>query len=244
MLNQPTLNGMQHLKLFGMLQAFEEQRQQASYQGLGFDERLGLLIDRECSYRQNRRLQGLLRQAQLKQAACLEDVDYRGNRGLDKSQIAQLAGGDWLRQGHNLLLTGSTGVGKTYLACALGHHACRLGMSVRYVRLPRLLEELRISHGDGSYARKLKQLAKLQVLILDDWGLVPLQQAERNDLLEVLDDRSPLRSTVVTSQLPTNTWHDAIGEATLADAILDRLLHNSIKIELKGESLRKKPRKN
>lgn len=241
MLTQPTLEHLRALKLDGMAHALEEQRLLPACHDLAFEERLGLLVDRERSWRDSRRLERLLRAAKLKHAqACLEDVQYGVDRGLDKRLIATLANGDWIRQGQSVLLTGSTGVGKTWLACALGQHACRQGFPVLYQRVPRLVEMLRIAHADGSFGRILTQLARIDVLILDDWGMTPLDQAARHDLLEVIDDRTTGKSTLITSQLPIEHWHAWLNDPTLADAILDRLVHRSHRISLKGESLRRK----
>jgi DNA replication protein DnaC len=242
MLTQNTIETLRHLKLHGMRQALEEQRETPTTHALAFEERLGLLVDRERLHRQNGRYRGLLREARLKSSqACIEDIHYKSSRGLDKSQIASLADGAWIQRGQNLLLTGPTGSGKTWIACALAHQACRQGLSGRYWRVPRLFEEIRTAHGDGSYLKLLKRLAKSPVLILDDWGLTALSTQDRADLLEILDDRLNTRSTVICSQLPVDTWHAYLGEPTLADAILDRLVHHSHRIELKtdGESLRK-----
>ena len=180
-------------------------------------------------------------QAKLKYPeACIEDLDTRSARGLDPRQLASLAGADWIRSGHNVLITGATGLGKTWLACALGQAACRQGFAVLYTRFSRLLEELRIAHGDGSFSRRLQQLARTDLLILDDWGLAPIAQHERTDLLEVLDDRTTGKTTLITSQLPVEHWHAYLNDPTLADAILDRIVHGSHRLALKGESLRKK----
>lgn len=245
MLTQHTIAQLKSLKLDGMAHALEEQRIMPASQELGFEDRLGLLVEREIIWRDNRRLERLLRQARLKQAqACMEDIDYRGSRGLDKRLMVTLAGCDWVRRSQNVLLTGPTGAGKTWLACALGNQACRQGFSVMYVRVPRLLEQLRIAHGDGSFGKLLAQLARIDVLLLDDWGLTPLQSSERHDLLEVVDDRVNARSTIITSQLPVDHWHAWLNDPTLADAILDRLVHASHRVVLKGESLRKNPEKN
>lgn len=241
MLAQHTMTQLKSLKLDGMARALEEQQIMPASQELAFEDRLGLLVEREIVWRDNRRLERLLRQAKLKQAqACMEDIDYRGSRGLDKRLMATLAGCDWIRRSQNVLLTGPTGGGKTWLACALGNQACRQGFSVMYVRVPRLLEQLRIAHGDGSFGKLLAQLARIDVLLLDDWGLTPLQSSERHDLLEVVDDRVNVRSTIITSQLPVDHWHAWLNDPTLADAILDRLVHTSHRVALKGESLRKK----
>jgi DNA replication protein DnaC len=242
MLTHPTLDRLRELKLDGMARALEEQRQQPACQELAFEDRLGLLIDREVSWRSSRRLERLLRQARLKHPqACLEDIDYSPGRGLDRRLIAGLSGGDWIGQGQSIVLTGPTGAGKTWLACALGQLACRQGASVLYQRVPRLTESLRVAHADGSFGRQLVQLARIDVLLLDDWGMTPLDQAARHDLLEVIDDRSTGRSTIITSQLPIEHWHAWLNDPTVADAILDRLVHRSHRIALKGDSLRKKP---
>ena len=241
MMTHHTLGQLKSLKLDGMARAFEEQLALPASSELAFEERLGLLVEREIAWRDSRRLERLLKSAKLKHpSACLEDVDYRASRGIDKKLLATLAGCDWVRKGHNLLLSGATGVGKTWLACALGQAACRQGFSALYLRTPRLFQELRIARGDASYARRLAQLAKTDVLILDDWGLNPLDQPARSDLLEILDDRAGARSTIVTSQLPVDQWYAYLADPTLADAILDRLIHVAHKLVLKGESLRKK----
>ena len=243
MLTEYTLNTLKALRLPGMAAAFEEQSVNPAAQSLSFDERFGMLVDCELTWRDNRRLSRLLREARLKSSqACVEDIRYGEGRKLDKSLMAQLANCQWIHNHQNLILTGATGCGKTWLACALGNAACRQGLSVIYVRTPRLFEELRIAHGDGSFSRRLASLAKTDLLILDDWGLSPLDQGERNDLLEVLDDRVASRSTLITSQLPTEHWHDYLNDPTLADAILDRVLHAAHKISLTGESLRKQPK--
>jgi DNA replication protein DnaC len=245
MLIQHTMTQLKLLKLDGMAQALEEQQIMPASQQLTFEDRLGLLVEREIVWRDNRRLERLLRQAKLKQAqACMEDIDYRGSRGLDKRLMVSLAGCDWIRHQQNVLLTGATGAGKSWLACALGNQACRHGFSVMYVRVPRLLEQLRIAHGDGSFGKLLAQLAKIDLLLLDDWGLTPTQSSERHDLLEVVDDRVNARSTIITSQLPVDHWHAWLNDPTLADAILDRLVHASHRVALKGESRRKPPAKN
>ena len=240
MLNHHTLTQLKALKLDGMALAFEEQLSQRAVDSLSFEERFGLIIDREWHYRDSRRLARLLKQARLKvSSACLADVDYRAGRGLDKRQLASFSSCDWIRQAQSILLTGPTGVGKTWLACALGHQACRAGFSVLYLRVPRLFDELRVAHGDGSFTRRLQAIAKTDLMILDDWGLHPLTQDERADLLEVLDDRVGARSTLITSQLPVEHWHEYLNDPTLADAILDRIVHQSHKLKLKGESMRK-----
>ncbi|WP_367025276.1 IS21-like element helper ATPase IstB [Methylococcus sp. ANG] len=239
MLTQQTLDKLHTLRLTGMREAFEQQLEQPATHDLSFDERFALLVDRELLYRDNRRLSRLLKDAKLRLAACIEDIDYRHPRGLHRPPMAALAEGSWLRAHHNLCLTGPTGTGKTYLACALGNQACRQGLAVRYLRLPRLLEQLAVARGDGSYSRLMNQLARTDLLILDDWGIQPLTASQRNDLMELIEDRHGLRSTLIASQLPVEHWHDYLGEPTLADAILDRLLHNAHRLPLTGESMRK-----
>jgi DNA replication protein DnaC len=200
-----------------------------------------MLVQREVDWRDSKRLARLLKAAKLKVgSACIEDIDWRGSRGLDRSLVAALAGCDWLRHGHNVLSTGATGVGKTWLACALAQQAARSGFTVLYVRAPRLLEELRVAHGDGSFARRLGALARIDLLVIDDFAIAPVTAAERNDLLELLDDRVGTRATLITSQLPVAAWHEWLDDPTLADAILDRIVHAAHKIALKGESMRKK----
>lgn len=240
MMNHPLLDKLRQLKCDGMKIALQEQMQQDNIDSLSFEERLMLLLDREVTQRNHRRLQLRLKQAKLKQTSCIEDIDFKSSRGLDKSQLLSLASCQWIREHHNILLVGATGTGKTYIACALAHKACLEGFTSAYLRLPRLFQELLIAKGDGRYTRLMQQLAKIDVLILDDWGLNPFTDEQSRDLLEILDDRHRLRSTIVTSQLPIKHWHETLGNPTLADAVLDRLVHNAYKIQLKGESLRKK----
>ena len=241
MLNNQTLQTLRSLKLTGMADGLEQQLSQPStHDELGFEERLALLVDRELTHRNNNKVARLLKAAKLKlQAAYPEDIDYQHPRGLIKSQFADLLSSQWVHKHHNVLITGPTGCGKTYLACVLANQACRHGLSVRYFRTSRLLESLSIAHGDGRFPRLIQQLAKTDVLVLDDWGLEKMTLSQRNDVLEIMEDRHGLRSTLITSQLPITQWHKSIGDATLADAILDRLLHNSHKLKLKGESMRK-----
>lgn len=240
MLAQQTLSTLRSLKLLGMADAFQQQLEQPSTHELSFEERFSLLVDREATQRDSRRLTRLLQMAHLKQAACVEDIDYRHRRGLDKSQMAALASCHWIRAHQQLHITGPTGSGKSWLACALGHQACRQGLSVRYERTSRLLEELRIARGDGSLQKQFAALAKTDLLILDDFGLKPLAQLERLDLLDIIEDRYHTHSTLVTSQLPVENWHEYVGDPTIADALLDRLLNNAHRLPLKGESMRKK----
>lgn len=231
---------LRQLNLSGMAGALHRQQEQPGpYAELGFTDRLALLIDQEVLQRDQRKHQRLISQAQLKLAASVQQIDYQHPRNVERSQIAQLASGGWLALAQNLLITGPCGSGKTFLACALGHQACLQGRSVRYFRLSRLMLALSQAKADGSYHKMLKNLDKTALLILDDWGLEPLTAAQRNDLLEIMDDRHGHRSTLVISQLPTDQWYNCIGDNTLADAILDRLMHNAHRLVLKGESMRK-----
>lgn len=235
-----TLTTLRQLKLPGMAAALQSQLEQiGTYEGLAFMERLTLLVEQECLNRQQRKQHRLIRQARFKLTATVQDIDYQHSRNITKTRIAQLAGGDWIERGHNLLLTGPCGSGKTFLGCALGHSACLHGYSVRYYRLSRLFLELTQAKADGSYHKRLKLLAKIQLIIIDDWGLEKLNSTQRNDLMEIMDDRHGHTSTVMISQLPTDQWYTGIGDNTLADAILDRLMHNAHRLQLKGESMRK-----
>ena len=237
---QHTLQQLHSLRLAGMADALEQQLNQLNtYEDLGFLERLSMLVNSEATCRDNRKITRLLRQARLRLHAQPADIDYRTRRGLHKDTMAQLLQLDWIRHHRNLLIEGPTGTGKTFLACALGQTACEHGLSVRYYRASRLFDALTSAHGDGSFGKLLVQLAKAQLLIIDDWGLDVLTQQQRNDLLEIMEDRHGQGATLITSQLPVTHWHEAIGDPTLADAILDRLLHNSHKMQLKGESMRK-----
>ena len=240
MIVQQTLTQLRALKLDGMASAFEEQLTLPTSGSLAFEDRFALLVERENAYRNTHRLKRLLTKARLKYGqACLEDLDTRTSRGLEAVKIASLAHGEWIERGQTVLIVGPTGVGKTWLACALAQRACRLGHSALYARLPRLLEELRIARGDGTHKYRLAALAKLDLLVLDDWGLHAMDPVAREDLLDVVDDRSDRRATVIAGQLPIEHWHAWIGEATIADAILDRLLHHAHRLTLKGESLRR-----
>jgi DNA replication protein DnaC len=239
MLNEQTLCTLNQLKLFGMAHSFSERIAHPKIADLSHEEFFGLLVQDEKTYRENLRLKRLLKNAKLKQQAALEDIDYRHPRGLNKQLVLELCSPQWLSNHRNVLLSGPTGVGKSYIACALGNFAARLGYTVLYLRAPRLFETLLQTKGDGSHLKTLTRLAKVQLLILDDLFLSPLSDAERKDLLEIIEDRHAQASTVITSQCPTKEWHHVIGEATIADAICDRLLHHAYKIELKGESIRK-----
>jgi DNA replication protein DnaC len=243
MLNHPTLEKLQELKLLGMLAGLREQMDMHDCQVLSFDERFGLLVDREATERENRRLSSRLKRAKLRQTASIEDIDYRHPRGLDKAQMLSLANCRWIGKHNNCIITGPTGAGKSYIACALAHKACREGYSVLYLRVSRMLQELAAARADGRYPRLLNSYARIDLLVLDDWGLAPLTEEQRKDLFEILEDRYDLRSTLVTSQLPIQKWHHIIGDLTLADGILDRLVHNAHRLALKGESMRKKHRK-
>lgn len=239
MLTQQTLDKMNVMKLSGMTAAFQQQLDGAEYARLSFEERLGLLIDSEWTAREQRKLSRRLRKAKLRYPASLEDIDFKHPRALDRQQVLSLGNCGYIQSRHNLLITGPTGIGKSYLACAFVECACRRGYGAAYVRLPRLLQQLAVARGDGSYARILERLARIDLLAIDDWLLAPLRDPERRDLVEVIEDRSERTSTLIASQLPTKDWHAGIGDPNLADAICDRLLHNAHRLELKGPSMRR-----
>jgi DNA replication protein DnaC len=239
MLTHPTLDLLLNLGLHGMAKGFKDLDAQPETRSLEHAEWLALLLEHEKTLRQQKRFESRARAAKLRHAACVEDVDYRAVRGLDRALFLKLAMGDWIRERHNLLVTGPCGVGKSWLACALGNKACRDNFSVAYHRVPRLFAALALGRADGRYTKMLSAIARLDLLILDDWGPEPLDADQRRDLLEIVEDRYEARSIIVTSQLPVDHWYEIIGNPTIADAILDRLVHNAYRIELKGESLRK-----
>jgi DNA replication protein DnaC len=243
MLLHPTLEKLRALKLPGMARALEEQQSQRDIESFTFEERLGLLLDHESTLRDGKVLAARLSRAKLKLAATPEDVDFKAVRGLDKTVFMALMDTSWVTAHRNVLITGPTGVGKTYLACAIANQTCRRGHTALYLRMTRLFPALALAKMDGRYPKMLAQFAKVDVLLLDDWGLAPMTPEARHDLLEIIDDRHGRKSTIVTSQLPTDHWHEAIGDATLADAILDRLVHSAHILKLSGESQRKKRNK-
>lgn len=239
-MTHPTLDQLRQLGFAGMARAFEDLATSPRGVELDHAEWLGLLLDRELADRQDRRLKARLRYARLRHHAAVEDVDYRTPRGLDRALFQKLALGGWIEARQNLIIEGPTGVGKSWLACALGHRACRDNHSVLYQRIPRLFADLALARGDGRYARLMRALGGVKLLILDDWGLEPLASEQRRDLLEIVEDRYGRGATLITSQVPVDRWHDLIGDPTLADAILDRIVHNAHRIQLRGESLRRK----
>ena len=243
MMMNTTLNQLRELRLMGMLTALDEQLTQAGMSAVSFEERMALIVERELHWRHDKRRARLLKEAKLKYPqAAIEDIDTRAGRGLDRKAVMSLALGDWIDSGHSVLITGPTGAGKSWLACALAQHACRRGRSAFYQRVPRLSEELRIRHGNGTFGKWLTQLAKTDVLLLDDWGMAGLDNQARADLLEIIDDRAASKATIITSQLPIEHWHAWVGDATIADAILDRLMQRNHRFTLTGESLRQKPK--
>lgn len=239
MLTHPTLDQLNALGLHGMAKAFVDIETSGEAAGLGHAEWLALLLEREASLRHDKRLATRLRHAKLRQQACVEDIDYRTPRGLDRALFAKLVEGRWIDEHANLLICGPAGVGKSWIASALGHKSCRDNRSVLYQRVPRLFDDLALARGDGRHPRLLRALGRVDLLILDDWGLAPLDAGARHDLLEILEDRYGRRSTLVTSQLPIDQWHALIGDPTYADAVLDRLVHNAHRLDLTGESLRR-----
>ncbi len=240
MLTNPTLDKLQRLRLTGMYDAYREQLESSRYDALGFDERFALLLDRQEAEQDTRRLQARLKKAKLRQNACVEDIDYRKSRGLNKPLVQALAECHWLRGHENCIITGPAGVGKSYLACAFGNQACRRRFTVRYVRAPRLFQELAVARATGRYERMLRALLRTDLIIIDDWGTSLLTDEERRDLFELMEDRYDRASTLIAAQVPIEHWHETIGDHTLADAILDRLIHNAHIITLKGESMRKR----
>jgi len=242
-LNEQTMEKLHAMKLNGMADGYEEQRQQPQMADISFDERLGMLVDRQWRWREDRALKTRLRNAKFKLQACIEDVDYRAARGLKRAQVNQLHSSEWIGFHQNVILTGPTGTGKTFLACALGHKACRDGHRVRYYVAAKLFRELNLAHADGSFMRLTGKLTRTDLLLIDDWGMETLKEAQYRDFLEILDDRQGSGATLITSQFPIKLWHDTIGNPTVADAILDRLIHNAHRIELMGGSMRRRKSK-
>jgi DNA replication protein DnaC len=239
MLNQPTIEKLQAMKLYGMAEAFREQIDTAGSSQLTFEERFGLLVDRQWSWKEGRALTRRLQLAKFKERGVIEDIDYQHPRGLDRKLMRTLATSEWVRLHHNVFFTGPTGIGKTWLGCALAHKACRDGFLALHKRIAELFRELSVARADGSFGQFLMKLARIDVLVLDDFAMAPLKDQERRDFLEICDDRYQRRSTILTSQVPVKHWHEQIGEPTLADSIMDRLIHNAYRIELDGESIRK-----
>jgi len=239
MLHQQTMDQLHEMKMYGFVQALDEQDKDPEIRSLSFEDRLAMAVEREYLLRQDRRLTRRLQMAKLRFQACMEDVDYRHPRGLDRSVMRRLATCQWIRDKQCVLIVGPTGIGKSYLACALANKACREGFTALYTRVPRLLHQISIARGDGSYLKLLTKISRIDVLVLDDWGLAPLGDLERRDILEIIEDRTENRSTIVASQLPTKKWYDCVGEPTIADAILDRLIHRAHELKLKGPTMRK-----
>jgi len=239
MLNQPTIERLQAMKLYGMADAFREQIDTAVSSQLSFEERFGLLVDRQWTWKEGRALTRRLQLAKFKERGVVEDIDYQHPRGLDRKLLRTLATSEWVRVHHNILFTGPTGIGKTWLACALAHKACRDGFLSLHKRIAELFRELAVARADGSFGQFLAKLARIDVLVLDDFAMAPLKEQERRDFLEICDDRYQHRSTILTSQVPVSHWHEQIGDPTIADSIMDRLVHNAYRMELDGESIRK-----
>ena len=239
MLNQPTIEKLQAMKLYGMADAFREQIDTADSSQLSFEERFGLLVDRQWTWKEGRALTRRLQLAKFKERGVVEDIDHQHPRGLDRKLMRTLATSEWVRVHHNILFTGPTGIGKTWLACALAHKACRDGFLALHKRIAELFRELAVARVDGSFGQFLSKLSRIDVLVLDDFAMAPLKEQERRDFLEICDHRYQRRSTILTSQVPVNHWHEQIGDPTLADSIMDRLVHNAYRIELDGESIRK-----
>ena len=240
MLNQPTLEKLQMMKLHGMAEAFRAQLGTIDTAQLSFEERFALLVDQQWLWKENRALARRLRAARLKEKSVVEDIDYQHPRGLDRKLMRTLATGEWVRQHQHILLLGPTGIGKTWLACALAQKACRDGFTILHKRAAELFRELAVAHVDGSFGRLLAKLSRLDILVLDDFAMAPLKDSERRDFLEICDDRYQRRSLILTSQMPLAHWHEQIGDVSVADSILDRVVHNAYRIELNGESMRKK----
>lgn len=242
MLTQPTIEKLSAMRLYAMARAFQEQLANPNMAGLTFEERFALLVDYQMTALENSRMQNRLKAAKLRLAACVEDLDFRPDRGLDRSQVMSLTGNLWVRNHQNILITGPTGAGKSYLACALAHKACRDGHASLYQRVPRLFQELAIARHDGRYPKLMASLAKCDVLVLDDLFISPMSRDDQCELLEIVEERYDRKATIITSQLPVKAWHDAMQDPTMADAILDRLVHNAHKLEPKGDSMRKRQR--